>query len=97
MPIAFRSRHNRAAHQRRLYVVAIDHHVDVPLLQQEFRCLELLRQFLADRLFDDAPSGKTDHRFRLGNDDIGLKRKRCRNAARRRIGQHRDEEIALFH
>ncbi len=78
------------AHERALSAVPVDHHVDRAFLQQELGRLKLIGKLLPDRLLDHAPSGKADHRLRFGDDHVGLKRERRRDAAGRRIGQHGD-------
>jgi hypothetical protein len=52
---------------------------------------------LADRLFDDATSGEADGRTGFGDDDVRLEGEGRRHAAGRRIGQHRDEQVAVGH
>src|SRR5689334_4646195 len=44
----------------------IDDGVDEAFLEEELAALESLRQFLSNRLFDDAWAGKADERFGLG-------------------------------
>jgi len=40
----------------------MNNQIDHSVLNQEFRSLKACREFLADRLFDDTRSGKTDER-----------------------------------
>ena len=56
------------------------------MLQIEFRRLEVVRQLLTNRLFDNNPAGKTDDRARLGQIVIAQTREARGNAAQRRIG-----------
>ena len=50
----------------RLHLFAVHDFIKLAMLQVELRCLEVIRQLLANRLLDDNPSGKTDQRSRLG-------------------------------
>ena len=62
----------------------------MPLLEQELAALESFRQLLPDRLLDDARAGEADQRFRLGDVQVAEHREAGRDAAGRRIGEHRD-------
>ncbi len=83
------------ANQQRAQFRALDDHVDRAVFEQELGGLKIVGQFLADRLLDHAPSGETDRRARFGDDDVGLKRERRRDAAGRRIGEHGDRVAAV--
>ena len=48
----------------------MDDYVDQPVFLQEFRGLEAFGQVLMSRLLDHAWTGKADHTFGFGNDDI---------------------------
>ena len=76
--------------ERRLEILARHDHVDHAVLEQELRALEARRQLLADRLLDHARPGEADQRIGLGDDDVAEHRDRGRDAAGRRMQQHRD-------
>ena len=78
------------ARQRLGELVAMHDHVDHAVGEEVLRALEALRQLLADRLLDDARSGKADERTRLRNLDIAEHGIGRGDAARRRIRQHDD-------
>ena len=64
--------------------------VEHAVLEQELAALESFGQRLADRLLDDARTGKADERLRLGDVDVAQHGEARRDAAGRRIGEHRD-------
>ena len=64
----------------------LHNHIDHAMLQQKFRPLKLIRQLLLDRLLDYAGAGKTDQRFRFGQDHIAQHRNAGGHAPKRGIG-----------
>ena len=76
--------------QKAFHLRAVHDAIDEPMVQQIFRCLEIIRQLLFDRLLDDAPSCKPDQRSRLGHIDVANHGVAGGNAAGGRVRQHRD-------
>src|SRR5262245_44842739 len=71
-------------------LAAVHDGVEHAVVEQEFRALESLGQFLADRLLDYARAGEADQRAGLGDVEIAEHRVAGGHAAGRRIGQQRD-------
>ena len=61
-----------------------------PCSQQKLAALKAFRQFLADRLLDDARTRETDQRAGLGDVQVAQHGEAGGDAARRRVGQHAD-------
>ena len=80
-----------ATSQGLLQLRALDHHVEKPMLQEEFAALKTLRQILADGLLDDPWSGESDQCPWFGDVEVSQHRKRSRDTTRGRIGKHREE------
>src|SRR4051794_37153026 len=51
-------------------IMAVDNHIDHAVCFEILSALKAFRQFFADRLLDDARSGKADERSGLGDMDI---------------------------
>src|SRR5207237_5225762 len=79
------------ARDRRLHLAAIDDEIEHAVLEQELAALEAFRQLLTDGLLDDARPRESDQRFRLRDVQVAEHREARGHAARRRVGQQRDE------
>ena len=80
----------QAPGERRLHLGPVDDQVEHPVLEQELRALEALRQRLPDRLLDHARAGEADQRVGLRDVQVAEHRVGGRHAARRRVGHDRD-------
>src|SRR5690606_7843686 len=79
-----------------LDLFAVDYHVQLSMLQIELRGLEIIRQLLANRLFDDDPAREAEYRSRLGDNNISEHGKTSRYAPGGRVRNDRNIESALF-
>ena len=80
----------------RAHVAAVDDHVDLAFLQEEFGALEAFGKLFTHGLLDHARTGKADQGLRFGDDDVAHEGERRRHTAHRRVGQNRNEGQTRF-
>ena len=72
----------------------VHHHVHHAVLVEIFGALEPVRKLLANGLLDDARTGETDQRARLGDLHVAEHAVGGGDAAGGRVGQHHDVGLA---
>ena len=76
--------------------IAFHNLINKTMLQKKFCSLKSLRKLLADGLFNDSRTCKTNQCSRLCQNNITQHRKACRHTAGSRVGQYTDKQLTCL-